>query len=186
MKSYILAGGLLFGTLSAGLMAADVMPVKGKVDIQGVTKVMTVTRVDQSTREIALRSDGMETTYIAGPEIRNFAQIEAGDKLTLTSLEALAVRVYPVSEAAKGNVVETEISRAPLGSKPYGMITRRVTLSGRLEALDKQARTAVIEGKHGSLHLQLAEEVNLSNVEVKDQVRVDYLDRLSITVESPK
>jgi len=178
---------LLSLVLSSLSVTADpVSPVKGKIAAAGATRTMTVVRVDQGTREVVLRSgNGEEATFIAGPEVRNLAQVEAGDKLSITYAEGLAVRVYPVSAGVKGRIENTEISRAPLGTKPYGMITRRIELTGQVAELDRETRMATLAGKHGSLTLRVADDVDLSNVAVGDTVRVDHLERLSISVEAP-
>jgi hypothetical protein len=179
--------GLLSLTLlSLPATASQVAPIKGKLAAAGVTKTMTVTRVDQESREVVLRSgDGAESTFIAGPEVRNLAQVEAGDTVSITYMEAVAVRVYPVSAGAKGRIEKREISRAPLGAKPYGMITRQLELTGQVAELDRETRVATLAGKHGSLTLRVAEDVNLSNIVVGDMVRVDYLERITISVEAP-
>ncbi len=185
MKKSMLAVGLfLLNVVSHSLLAGEVVPIGGRIEAAGMTKVMTVTRVDQESREVALSSDGVETTFIAGPEVRNLAQVEVGDKVSITHAEAMAVRVYPVSGGAKGRIEKTEISRAPLGAKPYGMITRHVEITGQVAELDRKSRKAVLEGKHGSLTLRVAEDVDLSKIVVKDRVRVDYLERISIQVDS--
>jgi len=179
-------GLLSLALLGLPALADQVTPIKGKIEASGVTKTMTVTRVDQKTREVDLRAaDGREATFVAGPEVRNLAQVEAGDTLSVTYMEAVAVRVYPVEAGAKGRVEQREISRAPLGAKPYGMITRRIELTGQVAALDRETRVATLTGKHGSLTLRVADDVNLANIMVSDMVRVDYLERLTISVDAP-
>lgn len=164
--------------------ADQVAPIKSKMVAAGVTEKMTVTRVDQATREVGLRSaSGEESVFLAGPDVRNLAQVEAGDTVSITYAEAVAVRLYPISGAAKGRIEKKEISRAPLGAKPYGMITRRIELTGQVEELDRETRVATLAGKHGNLTLKVADDVNLSNVVVGDTVRVDYLERITISVD---
>jgi hypothetical protein len=44
-----------------------------------------VEKVDQNTREVRLRTaDGRDLTVVAGPEVRNLAQVSAGDTVRLT------------------------------------------------------------------------------------------------------
>ena len=52
-----------------------------------VTSSATVESVDQSTRQVVLRdnADGAVFTVTAGPEVRNLAQVEAGDQVRSTS-----------------------------------------------------------------------------------------------------
>lgn len=184
--SKCLIGFLSLALLGVPVMAEQVSPIKGKLAAAGATKKMTVTRVDQETREVVLRSgSGEESTFVASPEVRNLAQVEAGDIVTITYAEGVAVRIYPVSAGAKGRVEKREVSRAPLGAKPYGMITRRVEITGQVDELNRETRVATLAGKHGSLTLRVADDVDLSNVAVGDMVRVDYLERLTISVDAP-
>jgi hypothetical protein len=167
-------------------MADQAGAIQGKLAAAGVSTKMTVTRVDQESREVVLRSaDGEESLFVAGPEVRNLAQVEAGDVVTITYAEGVAVRVYPVSAAIKGRVEKKEVSRAPLGAKPYGMVTRHIEIIGEVEALDRETRVATLVAKRGSLTLRVADDVDLSAVAVGDRVRVDYLERLTISVDAP-
>ena len=65
------------------------------------------------------------------------------------------------------------------------MITRRVEITGQVDELDHETRVATLAGKHGSLTLRVADDVDLSNAAVGDMVRVDYLERLTISVDAP-
>lgn len=42
-----------------------------------------------------------------------------------------------------------------------------------------------LRGKNGKLTLRVADDVNLELVKEEDMVRVDYVEMLSITVDSP-
>jgi len=176
---------ILAGALSLSAWAEPVAPISGRIEAAGITRVMTVSRIDHETRKIALRSDtGDEAVFVAGPEVRNLAQIDAGDRVTITYAEALAVRVYPVTPGAKGRVETKEVSRAPLGAKPYGQVTRRVELTGKVAELDRERRVVTLEGKQGSLTLRVADDVDLTGVLVGDTVRADYLERVTISVDA--
>ena len=81
-----------------------------------------VAKVDQSTREVRLRMmDGQELTVLAGPEVRNLAQVSAGDTVRLTYYESVAARM---AEPGAGGPSTTSVvsSRAPEGSKPAGVV----------------------------------------------------------------
>ena len=81
-----------------------------------------VEKVDQSTREVRLRMmDGQELTVLAGPEVRNLAQVSAGDTVRLTYYESVAARM---AEPDAGGPSTTSVvsGRAPEGSKPAGVI----------------------------------------------------------------
>ena len=81
-----------------------------------------VEKVDQSTREVRLRMmDGQELTVLAGPEVRNLAQVSAGDTVRLTYYESVAARM---AEPDAGGPSTTSVvsGRAPEGSKPAGVV----------------------------------------------------------------
>ena len=81
-----------------------------------------VAKVDQSTREVRLRMmDGQELTVLAGPEVRNLAQVSAGDTVRLTYYESVAARM---AEPGAGGPSTTSVvsSRAPEGGKPAGVV----------------------------------------------------------------
>ena len=177
----------LLCTTSLTASAESVAPTGARGVMVGESRVVTVTQVDQASREVTLRNaDGEERTFVAGDDVRNLAQVEVGDKVTITYGEALAVRLYPATVGSKGRVGKTQVSRAPLGAKPYGKVTRQVEITGKVAELDHKTRLAKLEGKYRSLTLRVADDVDLTKVAVGDMVRVDYLESITISVDAPK
>lgn len=63
--------------------------------------------MDPSTRLITLRDEqGSTSTLHAGPEVRNFAQIEAGDSVNLRYVESLARPGVAVAAARAPSTTE--------------------------------------------------------------------------------
>ena len=80
-----------------------------------------VEHVDQSTRVVRVRTtDGKEIMVLAGPEVRNLAQVSEGDIVRLTYYESVAARM---AEPGAGGPATTSVvtSRAPEGSTPGGL-----------------------------------------------------------------
>jgi hypothetical protein len=80
-----------------------------------------VEKVDQNTREVRLRTmDGKELTVLAGPEVRNLAQVSAGDTVRLSYYERVVARM---AEPGAGGPATTSVvtSRAPEGGTPAGL-----------------------------------------------------------------
>ncbi|MEM9061053.1 MAG: hypothetical protein AAGD13_11390 [Pseudomonadota bacterium] len=77
-----------------------------------------ITAIDTSTREIILTTeDGRRIGVAAGPEVRNFDQLEVGDAVRITYTEAVAVEM--ASEADQGEPTKTVAGgRAVEGAKP--------------------------------------------------------------------
>lgn len=181
------AGMLLLLVINFSAIAGEKAPIGGRGIVAGITEVVTVTAVDQKNREVTLRSaDGEENSFVAGDEVRNLEQVKVGDEVTITYAEALAVQLFPAAAGSKGMIEKTEVSRSPVGAKPYGMITRHVEITARVIELDPKSRTATLEGKDGAVTLQVADDVDLTKVSINDTVRVDFLERISISVDTPK
>lgn len=158
----------------------------GKSALIAAQGELLVTAINHETREVTLKnSDGEERSFVIGKEARNLDQVDVGDIVTITTAEGYAVRLYPAADAAKGSITKTGISRSDLGQKPHVSITRHVELTGKVAALDKEARMATLDGKEGSLTLQVADDVDMDAVNIGDMVRVEFVEMLSITVNAP-
>ena len=101
--------------LLAGCASPDPAPVTVERDGQLRAVIQTV---DPETREILLRAeDGRLISLVAGPEVRNFDQLEAGDTVVAGYLESLTA-----SMAAPGQEIETQVGaasdRAAVGAPP--------------------------------------------------------------------
>src|SRR5262245_20074297 len=75
--------------------AAAVATAPGKGAAMQVVKASaTVESVDPATRKVTLKlANGSTRTIVAGDEVKNFAQIKAGDKLTVAYMEALTIEL---------------------------------------------------------------------------------------------
>ncbi len=179
------------GVLAAAFLLLNSLPAlaekPGAVVGEGRIAIATVTAVDKDTRAVTLtRDDGDTLTFRAGPEVRNFAQIEVGDKVTATYYQGLVVFVVPPGEAPAAS--ETESAwRAALGEKPAGHYTRSVNISATVEAVDLATRNVTLRGPKGNrLTLTVGDHVkNLDEVKVGDLVAAGYTESIDIAVTKP-
>lgn len=186
MKSRLvlaLCAGLFAGSLCA---EEAQMAAKGKMAMEAGQAQLTVVSINHDSREVVLRnSAGEEESFVVGKEARNLDQVNAGDILTITAAEAVALALYPASNAMTGRIEKTSISRSDLGQKPHVSISREVELTGKVGKLDKQTRMAVIIGKNADIELEVAPDVDLEAINVGDTVQATYLEMISITVDAP-
>ncbi|MEM7176885.1 MAG: hypothetical protein AAGD47_16095 [Pseudomonadota bacterium] len=111
--------------LLAGCAESDPGPVEAE-RADAITRVATVQTVDPKTREILLtEGDGRAFVIIAGPEVRNFDQLESGDKVSTTYFEAVAVQMA-ASDDPGGGVTVNAAERAEEGAKP-GLVAGQVS-----------------------------------------------------------
>ena len=154
------------------------------------TLTATVVKVDQDTRMITLRStDGEEATIEAGPEIKNLAQLHAGDVVTAHFQRALALELLPAGSASTGVAVEGGVVGAPKGEKPGMTGGHSVTIVAKLAAVDMKNHTVTLQGDNGEKQVievkDPARQARMSQLKVGEMVRITYVEALAITV-TPK
>jgi ribosomal protein L19 len=155
---------------------------------QIVTETATVEAVDQATRVVTLKgSKGNVFDIKAGDEVRNLAQVKAGDKVKVEFYQSLAIKVMAPGEAP-GGVQETVVmDRAKVGEKPGGMVGNQVTITAKVEAIDKKKQTVTLKGPEGKTRVVKVENpANLINVKVGDDVVITLTEAVAISVKGVK
>ena len=70
------------GTLSLATVAAAGTPAAapvGEAVVASTTVTATVTKIDQKTREVTVKTDdGQEYSFVAGDDVKNLAQMKVG------------------------------------------------------------------------------------------------------------
>ena len=160
----------------------------GGAMIDATTITATVEAIDYKTREVTLKGPkGGHATFIAGEEVRNFNQVKKGDKVTFDYTEGVAVDVQKATEAPR--MVETQsIKRAKPGEKPAGTIETTGFLTARVDAIDHATRKVTLALPEGQmLRFTAGDQVKrLNEVHKGDEVVVQYMQKLTIKVTSPK
>ena len=104
MKGYLarIAAACLAGIIGFGAVARAADPAATVPPSDEMTSTTTVTatvkKIDQQTREVTLATDdGEEISFVADDAVKNLAQVQPGDVVTVEYQEALA---YQVRKAA--------------------------------------------------------------------------------------
>jgi Cu/Ag efflux protein CusF len=183
-KLAVLASFLVAITASwggSGLAEEGQMPAAAVMDAD--VAIATVVAIDQQTRQVTLRgSSGNEWTFTAGPAVRNLAQVQRGDQVLVRYYEGFAVALAPKGAGMQERVDEVNVSRAEVGEKPAGEITASVDAVGKVTAVDRKTRKVTIEGAQATVELKVADDIDLSQVKVGDQVEASYVESLAIAV----
>ena len=179
--------------LAVPVMAAEQKASTGKDRsavggmVEAVSFTATVDAIDSKTRKITLKgADGSKTAFIAGDEVRNFAQINKGDIVTFDYTEGIALDVQKATEEPK--MVEHEsIKRAKLGDKPSGTIETVGFMTARVEEIDYKTRKVGLKMPEGKIvRFTAGDQVKrLNEVKKGDEVVVQYMQKISIKVTSP-
>jgi hypothetical protein len=165
--------------------ATAAAPPGGVVGEETVTGTATVQKVDMKTRHVTLkRSDGKEFTIVAGPEVRNLAQVKKGDVVRLTYRESIAYQVQAPGAAKPGVGASTDVTRAAPGEKPGGSVTDTVTVRVTITAIDKAHSEVSLRGPEGNVNVvKVRDPSKLDTVKVGDIVDITYTEALAVSVE---
>lgn len=159
---------------------------------ESFTVSATVSAVDPTTRRVTLTAaDGRQATFIAGPEIRNFDQLRAGDKVNATLTERLVVFVRGAGDgngdgAPPSATHAKALAAAPKGAKPGALIAESFEVVAAVQAIDSVNRTATLRFVDGqSVTIPVRADVELSRYKVGDSVVIRVTHALAVLVESP-
>ena len=159
----------------------------GGVVVGGMFSSAVVQDIDYVTREITLKTeDGREISVVAGPEVKNFAQIKNGDKVDIDYSEKVKIIVSKEPSVIGRQDVKDVVS-APLGEKPAGIITDITQVAAKVEDINYEERSLTLQGPEGKLYVAAEDDMetpNFNEVKVGDMVYVERIERLAISVNS--
>ena len=165
-------------------------PPSGVLQQGTVTATATVKKINQKSREVTLTlPDGTTTTIHAGSEVRNLAQVKAGDLVTITYMGSLSYQVFRKgSGAAPGVAIAQDAVRADPGERPGAAGARVVTVTTTIKAIDKKAGTVTLAGLDGGedVVVQARNPDNLNRVVVGDSVEITMTEAVGIDVSAPQ
>jgi hypothetical protein len=178
----VVAPMLAIGAWTSPALAATPQPTMvGK----SMTAIATVESVDPTTRQVLLSGPGGRLlTVVAGPEIRNFAQIQAGDHLVLTFRKAVAVRLAPPGAVLPAPAGAIGAARAARGEMPAGAGFEAVEVTVRVDAVDRRAHTVTFTDPDGVSHTVEVHNpamIRFTNrLKPGENVQIDYLQSVSM------
>jgi phage baseplate assembly protein gpV len=146
----------------------------------------TVTALDPATRKVTLvTTDGNKTTFIAGPEVANFSQIEIGDQVKATVTERVSVYVPKPGESAS-DLAATALALAPLGEKPGGVLADTDQYTAKVTGVSLWRHTATLQFPDGSRKtFKVRPDVSLSKDTIGTEVVIRTTQAVAVSVEKP-
>jgi hypothetical protein len=148
----------------------------------------TVVSVDPNTRIIQLRSDSGRTgAFTAGPEVKNFAQIRAGDKVVVSYYRGIAAQVLPPGTAASKEVNQLDLAAAAQpGAKPGAGVGSAIRGTVVVQKADTKANTLTVlkpDGASRTIPIESDEgKAFIKKLKKGDKVDVVYAEALAVEV----
>ncbi len=155
--------------------------------VETVEASATVQTVDKETREILLKDnvDGDTFVVTAGPEVKNFDQIDSGDQVKIAYSLGRAARMALPGQAGTTSAVVG--GTAEEGAKPgvaVGQVTTTVLEFVSYDPGSRQATIINAEGLERTVTVETPEGQEFaSKLNKGDKVEVTFTEALAIVVE---
>jgi hypothetical protein len=158
----------------------------GGVIVESSTITATVQEIDKANRMVTLKmSDGTIKPVKLSDEVKNFDQIEVGDKVVADYIASFAVDVQK-GESGPGASTSSAIQAAPKGAKPGLVAIDTTTVVAVVENIDYTKRTITIRTTEGTETIPVSEDVKrFSEVKKGDNVTVTETEAFAISVKKP-
>lgn len=146
-----------------------------------------VVKIDAATRTVTLKNKDGETSIVAGPEVKNFAEIKVGDRFDVVYELAVAIELVKVKNpGAPSEQITTSTATAPQGDKPGIVTTNVVTAVANVEAIDAAKNIVSLKGPQGNIFKVKVKNADLlKDIAVNDQVKVVYAEAIAAVVSAP-
>jgi len=165
--------------------AAAMASAPGRAEVARAVRVSaTVAAIDKATRTLTLKgTDGKEFPLVAGPEVRNFDQIQVGSQVIVGYLEALALELKKGGGAARDRAETTAGGRAEAGAQPAAAAARKVTVTADVTAVNAATQTVTLRGPQRTVDLRVPDAKQFKMIAVGDQVQATYTEAMAVSVE---
>ncbi|QWE19387.1 hypothetical protein [Polynucleobacter corsicus] len=146
-----------------------------------------VIKIDAATRTVTLKNQDGETSIVAGPEVKNFAEIKVGDHFDVVYELAVAIELVKVKNpGTTSEQVTTSTTTAPQGDKPGMITTNTITATANIEAIDTAKNIVSLKGPKGNIFKVKVQNPDLmKDIAVNDQVKVVYTEAIAAVVSAP-
>jgi len=162
------------------------LSIPGRVVTSTARREAIVESVNRETREIkVVDANGKIHKFVAGEMVANFDQIEPRDRIVTEYLESVAVFVVPEGTPEMGDTGLVEV--APPGEKPGMAMADTYMVAAKIDAIDADSRILTLRGEDGfQSAFKVANDIDLANVKVGDEVRMRVTEAVAISVvEAP-
>ena len=183
MKRYvvgIIAAAVLVSMARTAI--AQSKTVKAEMKVQ----TATVEAIEASSRTITLKKpDGTFVMTVAGPEVKRFAEIKIGDKVTARYYENVVIMMKPNSEPGVDTTVRTV---TPSGQAlPGGTTAKQWTITAFITAIDMKVPSITFKGPNGfNYSSRVQDKAALAKVKVGDRVDIVWTEATLLSLEPGK
>lgn len=167
--------------------ATPTTPGRAEISNEYVATARVVTVTPAERRLTLRREDGSLFDLVVSDQVRNFAQISAGDVLKVRYRESFSVQVLPSAQTLEPAAGALMAARAVPGEKPAGGLGAAVSVRVRIVSVDPEHDIVVFAPASGEpmAHRVQRQEGRefIRGLRVGDVVQIDYTEILALGVE---
>jgi len=189
MRKTIVVPALIFAAALAVPAAAQTQSViagtaPGMAGAAQTTEVSAkVTAVNAATREVTLKGPkGNEVTVVAGPEVKNFAQLKVGDDVTAQYVESLVLELKKGGGKPVERTEQAAAATAKPGQSPGAAGGRKITIVGDVVNVDAATKIVTVRGPQRTVELNVQDPEQLKLISKGDQIQATYTEAAAISV----
>jgi hypothetical protein len=159
-----------------------------EVKVVGETAKVTATveAIDQKTREVTLKGPkGNKLSFVAGPEVKNLAQVQKGDEVVIEYVQALAMELKKSAKTAVSRTITEGAKTAAAGDKPGVVAARQVNFVAKIDAIDTKTNVVTLTGVEHTVDLKVKDPAVLKNFKAGDFVEGAYVEAMAVSVQKP-
>ena len=174
----------------AAAAKAPAAPAPAGKDVAVVGEVAkitaTVEAIDQKTREVTLKGPkGGKVSFVAGPDVKNLAQVQKGDEVVIEYGMALAMELKKSTKTAATRTIKEGAKSAAPGQKPGAVMAREVAFVAKVDAIDTKTNVVTLSGVEHTVDLKVKDPAVLKNFKAGDFVEGVYVEAMAISVQKP-
>jgi|SRR5271165_2768574 len=175
---------IFLSVLLVGLAACQPQPVQTGAVISDTARVVaTIETVDFQTREVLLSGpEGRRLVMKMGPEVRNFAQLRASQRVAVTYQQAFAARIAPAGTTAPPQLALVADRAAP-GQLPGGGVAGGVQVRVTITGVDLASNTVAFVGPRVVVVKDPAMQGLLCSLQRGSQVDLTHVEAVTVNVE---
>jgi hypothetical protein len=168
----------------AGEMAVTGEGLSAGVQVVDITG--TIIALEPTTRMISIdMGEGQVMSFVAGPDVENFDQLEVGDWVELAFVRALAIEWAPTSGDELWRIDEDVAMRALPGELPGAVMGHRVTALVEVMEVDASTQSVIVRGPLQTVKIFVTEAAQLDAIAAGDTLVVTYVEAMAVAVTHP-
>lgn len=184
-----LASAILAVSLTASVAAAAETPSTFRVSETARTRA-DVASVDHTERKVTLKlPDGAPRSFRAGPEVKNFDQVKAGDAVDVLHTMVGELELKRPTSDTPDFLMEDVSETAPAGWKPAGFAAIKTSAIVKITTIKPETGELAFIGPLGNVfRVTVVDEgfrKTMQDFKAGDLAQASYVEALSIVV-APK